>query len=144
MSSRSSHGSAELLQVQQDGDKIVMLGLFGTPGCTHEDDAARASRAACEIPPAVADGRRSASVGVASGPALCGVYGNECRQEYTVLGNVMNLAARLMQRQEGVLCDAATARRAGASLEWSDGGSVALKGFARQVPVARLQAWRSA
>ena len=46
------------------------------------------------------------SVGVASGPALCGVYGNECRQEYTVLGNVMNLAARLMQRQEGVLCDA--------------------------------------
>ena len=82
------------------------------------------------------------SVGVASGPALCGVYGNECRQEYTVLGNVMNLAARLMQRQEGVLCDAATARRAGASLVWSDGGSVALKGFARQVPVARLQAWR--
>ena len=35
-------------------------------------------------------------VGVAAGRAFCGVFGNDRRREYTVHGNVMNLASRLM------------------------------------------------
>ena len=39
-----------------------------------------------------------ASVGVTSGVAFCGVVGSAGnRREYTVLGDVVNLAARLMQ-----------------------------------------------
>jgi class 3 adenylate cyclase len=41
-----------------------------------------------------------------------------CLREYTIVGSVLNLAARLMQAAPGeVLCDAATARAAGTRIK---------------------------
>lgn len=51
----------------------------------------------------------SASVGVTTGVVFCGVVGATMRKEYTVLGDTVNLSARLMQyacvNGGGVVCD---------------------------------------
>ena len=129
----------ELLQVRANDPGITAVGIFGTPGATHEDDALRAALAACELRNVVDAAMFQLSVGVSSGIGLCGVYGNLRRQDYGVIGDVMNVAARLMQRQEGVLSDHATAQLAGSTLAWSDAGSAALKGFGQPLKVARLE-----
>jgi class 3 adenylate cyclase len=50
-----------------------------------------------------------ASVGVTTGVVFCGVVGATMRKEYTVLGDTVNLSARLMQyacaNGGGVVCD---------------------------------------
>lgn len=49
------------------------------------------------------------SVGVTSGTAFCGLVGSRARREYSVLGDVVNLSARLMQSANGgILCDRST------------------------------------
>lgn len=45
----------------------------------------------------MAEMRLSCSCGITSGLALCGLVGSGSRREYTVLGDVVNLSARLMQ-----------------------------------------------
>ena len=53
------------------------------------------------------------SIGVTTGTAFCGEIGSDARREYTVMGDTVNLAARLMQASGGgILCDEATASRA--------------------------------
>jgi class 3 adenylate cyclase len=51
----------------------------------------------------------TASVGVTTGVVFCGVVGATMRKEYTVLGDTVNLSARLMQyacaNGGGVVCD---------------------------------------
>ena len=51
-----------------------------------------------------------ASVGVTTGPTFCGVVGSSLRREYTVMGMLVNLAARLMCAApvNGVLVDERT------------------------------------
>lgn len=46
--------------------------------------------------------------GIALGPLLCGEVGSQSRREFTVMGNAVNLAARLMSKAEpdGILIDA--------------------------------------
>ena len=39
----------------------------------------------------------SCTVGVATGRAFCGIFGSDLRREYTLHGEVVNLASRLMQ-----------------------------------------------
>lgn len=129
----------ELLQVRASDLGIVAVGIFGIPGATHEDDALRATRAASELHNVVDAAEFQLAVGVSSGTALCGVYGNLRRQDYGVIGNVMNVAARLMQRREGVLSDHRTAQSAGPTLAWSDAGHLSLKGFEQPIKVARLE-----
>jgi tetratricopeptide (TPR) repeat protein len=48
-------------------------------------------------------------IGVTSGQIFCGTVGNNQRREYTIIGDVVNLAARLMQAASNdILCDEST------------------------------------
>lgn len=98
-----------IYQFLMDDKGLVLIGAFGLPPRSHEDDALRGVHAAVEIRAALqAYGIRS-SMGVATGNSFCGIYGSEQRRQYTALGTAMNVAARLMQAAKGeILCDSST------------------------------------
>jgi class 3 adenylate cyclase/tetratricopeptide (TPR) repeat protein len=81
------------------GDAV--MALFGAPRA-HDDDPMRAARAALDIHEAL--GRMSvnttqplqAHVGIASGEVVAGILGRADANDYTVLGDSVNLAARLV------------------------------------------------
>jgi tetratricopeptide (TPR) repeat protein len=75
------------------------------------------------------------SVGVTTGRAFCGAYGSPVRREYTMIGMVVNLSARLMQAAHGgILCDEATWRSAQARVQFETLPPILVKG--RMEPVA--------
>eukprot|EP00049_Salpingoeca_infusionum_P025916 m.22608 g.22608 ORF g.22608 m.22608 type:complete len:1508 (+) comp8402_c0_seq1:777-5300(+) len=95
-----------------DDKGLLVLCVFGLPPMKHPDDGKRATAAARLL----VDGSRSlgehvhCSIGVATGDVFAGVVGSQSRREYTVMGRVVNLAARLMQSagQDQVLVDETT------------------------------------
>ena len=102
-----------------EGD--AALCIFGAP-VPQADHGARALGAAAELPSALAKlpGSPRAGVGVATGTALAGYVGTPDRHEYTVIGDVVNIAARLCEgakhSESGVLADAG-------SIAAADGGT---------------------
>jgi class 3 adenylate cyclase/tetratricopeptide (TPR) repeat protein len=95
-----------------DGDKgVVILATFGLPPHSHEDDAARGVLAAIEMEDAVAALGLRSGIGISTGRVFAGPIGGESRRDYTVIGDVVNVAARLMQAApDDILCDETTAR----------------------------------
>lgn len=100
-------------QLVVDDKGTVFVGAFGVPPCVHEDDPTRAVEAAFAIRAHLDHLRLGSAVGIATGQAFCGPVGGAVRREYAMIGDVVNLAARLMGcAEDGVLCDAATYRAA--------------------------------
>jgi class 3 adenylate cyclase len=98
------------------GDKgTALLVLLGAPPLVHEDDPMRAVRCALDLQSAVSSQHDTGSgvfVGVATGHVFAGPVGGATRREYTVMGDAVNLAARLMQEagSRRILCDYETYR----------------------------------
>lgn len=81
------------------GDKGSYLYVaFGAP-TAHEDDIARAAAAALELRllPTTTDSIAWVSIGLSQGIMRTGAYGSASRRTYGVLGDEVNLAARLME-----------------------------------------------
>jgi len=76
-------------------------------------------------------------VGMAMGPATVGRIGYESRFEYTAIGNVVNLAARLCaSAPDGeILMDARVAEAVGDKRPLISLGSRLLKGYDEELPV---------
>ncbi|KAI5644898.1 adenylate and guanylate cyclase catalytic domain-containing protein [Phthorimaea operculella] len=93
-------------------DKDVMiLVVFGLRGFKHESEAQAALKCAYSIRKSVAalDGVREVSIGVTTGQVYCGVVGHPLRREFTVIGAIVNKAARLMCNfRNKISCDEAT------------------------------------
>jgi class 3 adenylate cyclase/tetratricopeptide (TPR) repeat protein len=129
-------GSINKLSVDEKGTTLVAA--LGLPPLAHEDDPARGVQAALAMREVMAGLGRHAAIGVTTGRVFCGTVGSPWRREYTMLGAVVNLAARLMQQAgDGVLCDTATAEAARSSLAFEPLGPVRVKGRATPVPVFR-------
>ncbi|HEX8825768.1 MAG TPA: adenylate/guanylate cyclase domain-containing protein, partial [Archangium sp.] len=128
-----------LNQVVTEDKGIVFACTFGLPPLTHENDAERALKGALAIGEALrAQGLRH-GIGVTTGRAFCGTYGADSRCEYAVLGDVVNLSARLMQRAEDeVLCDEPTARATRGRVELEALPPVQLKGKSSPVALHRV------
>ena len=86
------------LQERCDEKGFVMLCAFGLPGRSHEDSPARGIQAALSIVQTLHRHGHAAVAGVTTGNLFCGVVGSSKRAEYTVFGDSINLAARLMVR----------------------------------------------
>jgi hypothetical protein len=110
-----------------DDKGTVSICVWGKPPDSHADDPRRAVAAACELATslrriAAAHGRDDdiISCGVTTGRAFCGNVGSSSRCDWSIVGDAMNNAARLMASAASlcrpVLCCAVTARHVRASL----------------------------
>ncbi len=110
-------GSINKINVDDKG--ITIVAALGLPPFSHEDDPARGVQAALMIRKELANLNVRSYIGVATGRIFCGSVGNESRREYTIIGNAVNLSARLMSaasKQDElidkyavpILCDRAT------------------------------------
>jgi CheY-like chemotaxis protein len=126
------------------GDKGSHFHLtFGAPRA-HRDDATRAVRAALAWQQARArfEFIRGVAAGIAYGPIRAGAYGNAEQRAYSVMGDAVNLAARLMvEAADGeTLCDGEIHRLASEDVRFEALPSIALKGKASPVAVFRALA----
>jgi len=81
---------------------VIVIGFGIPPMPLHSDDPVRAVGAAQDIffnIKNLGDGI-SCNIGVTTGEALCCVVGSDIRREYTIMGNTVNIAARLMSQAE--------------------------------------------
>jgi class 3 adenylate cyclase len=128
---------AGTLRVDVDDKGLLLLAVFGLPPRAHEDDAARALLAAADLTPVLAAADAS-GIGIATGRALCGSFGSDVRRDYIVRGDVINLAARLMQAGAGgTVCDGATVQSSRGRLTFAPLDPISVRGRSDRVPVFR-------
>ena len=130
-------GSLNKVGVEDKG--VVIMALFGAPPLAHEDDAERGLKAAMEIQELARKMDISLRIGVTSGPVFAGPIGSERRFEYTVMGDSVNTAARLMTAAPvgGILCDQMTQRNVAGKIRLDMLDPIAVKGKVDAVPVYR-------
>jgi len=131
-------GSVNKLSVDDKGTTFV--GVLGLPPLAHEDDPVRGARAALAIRAKLKDLGVACAIGLTTGRAFCGIVGAPRRREYTIMGDVVNLAARLMQaakRDGDIVCDQPTCRAARERISFTELPSLAVKGKAEPVPAYR-------
>ena len=78
-----------------DDKGMLSLICFGVPQYVHADDSERACLLAADLTDALRSKVRLC-IGIAKNKVYCGSLGNSFRVEYTVLGDSVNMAARLM------------------------------------------------
>ncbi|HEX8202188.1 MAG TPA: AAA family ATPase, partial [Isosphaeraceae bacterium] len=132
----SFEGSVNKLSIDEKG--VTLVAALGLPPLAHEDDAALGVQAALAMSARLGVLGYRCGVGVTTGRVFCGTVGSPWRCEYTILGDVVNLSARLMQAaHDGILCDRATVEAARSRLRFEDLPAIAVKGKAEPVAVAR-------
>ncbi len=123
------------------GDKGSYLYVaFGAP-VVHEDDAIRAVSAALELrtPPADLSFIEPVQIGISKGIMRTGTSGGSTRRTYSVLGDEVNLAARLMQNATPghALVSQRVRAATGDSFIWEELPPIQVKGKKDPVPVSR-------
>ena len=125
------------------GDEI--MAVFGAP-VAHENDPERALRAALELMGAIASFNRDKNtelnlhIGVNSGPVVTGKVGSQDRREYSVMGDTVNLAARLEDASTDgqIYVGPNTYRHTARLFDFEKIPLLQLKGKAKSVEVYRL------
>ncbi|MEM7034606.1 MAG: adenylate/guanylate cyclase domain-containing protein [Chloroflexota bacterium] len=125
-------------KISVDDKGASLLGAFGLPPLSHEDDEIRALQAVLEMQAQLKALGWDSAIGVTTGRVFSGSVGSELRREYTVIGDVVNLAARLMQKAKNdILCDETTYQAAQTRLTFEALPLQKFKGKSEPLPVYR-------
>ncbi|MCB9136082.1 MAG: AAA family ATPase [Anaerolineales bacterium] len=129
-------GSINKLNVDDKG--VTLLAVQGLPPLSHEDDAVRGVQTALELKNRLDKLNLRNSIGVTTGLVFCGVVGNTLRREYTLMGDVVNLAARLMMASANdILCDHTSFEATRDQLRFETLPEITVKGKAEPIQVYR-------
>ncbi len=131
-----------LVSTDVSPDGVKLLVVFGAP-FAHEHDTANAMRFALQVQAqAVSWAEPPPQVGIAAGHVFAGEVGNAWRRQYTVLGDTVNVAARLMAAAEPgqILVASAAVQAAGTSFAAHEVAPLSLKGKNDLQPVSVLVA----
>jgi class 3 adenylate cyclase/tetratricopeptide (TPR) repeat protein len=130
-------GSLNQLVVDDKG--TVFVCGWGLALHAHGDDQARAVRAACDAREGLQGTAVNASFGVATGTVFAGLLGNYRRCRYALIGDIVNVAARLMQTAGAgeILCDLASFEAASSRVAFETLPAITVKGRQRPVEVFR-------
>ncbi|HDQ70880.1 MAG TPA: tetratricopeptide repeat protein [Chloroflexi bacterium] len=149
-------GVINKMDLYEHGDKL--LAFFGAP-VAHEDDAERAVRAALamqqsmlelsqSLPEQIGlpDLRLSQKIGISFGYVFAGYVGTDWRHEYTVMGDEVNLAARLMSTAGpgAIIVSGDVRRKVRALFDLDAQGEVQVKGKRAPIPIFSVVAPRAA
>ena len=148
-------GVLNKMDLYDHGDKVLVT--FGAP-IAHEDDAERAVRAALAMQEALAelnqtlpqelglaDWQLSQRIGISYSYVFAGYVGASWRHEYTVMGDEVNLAARLMSaaKEGAVLVNENVRRQTETVAELQPEGAVNLKGKSQPTPIFAVTGLRT-
>jgi len=129
------------------GDEVIAL--FGSP-LPMEDHAYHAAKAALEMQELhrslqstfEAQGQElpPMGVGISSGEVIAGEFGPPIRTDFTAMGRVMNLGARLCgaAKPDQIIISQTTCEMLGARVDTNELAPVTLKGISHPVPVFEL------
>ena len=128
-----------LNKVAIDDKGTVFLILFGAPPFSHEDNSARAVACALGLQTVAREQNLRMSIGITEGSIFAGPVGAPNRREYTVIGDEVNLAARLMQygRAGTIIISDQVKERVGSRFIIENLGQISVKGKVR-APTAYL------
>lgn len=122
------------------GDKGNVLHIiFGAP--VAPDAPQQALRCALALQREKPDFITSQTIGLATGQVFACTVGSQIRREYTIVGDVVNLSARLMDHcpPGAVVTDQATVQRARQTIQFTELPAVKLKGFHNPVPIFQAE-----
>ena len=138
-------GSINKLNVDDKG--ITLVAALGLSPLAHEDDPVRGLQAAVEMQMAAWSYGRPSAVGVTTGLLFCGPVGHPQRREYTMVGEAMNMASRLMEAAQTaynknkqlpvIYCDEATYQAAQEDLIFETLPPIQVKGKAQAIAIYR-------
>ncbi|MDB6147902.1 MAG: adenylate/guanylate cyclase, partial [Spartobacteria bacterium] len=131
------------------GDEI--MALFGAP-IAHENDPERALRAALELMDAILLFNREQKtdlglhIGINTGRVVTGRIGSQDRRDYSVMGDAVNLAARLEDASADgeIFVGPSTHHRTAALFDFETLPPLQLKGKAKPVDIYRLLGLKAA
>ncbi len=128
-----------ILQVLLEDKGLTVLSAWGTAQRYHEDNPRRAVHAAHEISKRL-DARGVASrQGITTATVFTGSRGSARRRDFAIIGDGVNLAARLTQASDGrPLVDAVTRSGARGNFVFEGVPPVTVKGKVERVPAYRL------
>jgi len=136
-------GSVNKLSVDDKG--VTFIGVMGLPPLAHEDDPARGLQAALALRACLNRLGLKTAIGVTTGRAYCGSVGSPRRCEYTIMGDMVNLAARLMQAApDSILCDEPTYEAATEGFAFEKLEPIRVKGKAEPIQAYRPLEQRAA
>lgn len=116
------------------GDAVMVF--FGDPGTSGvEEDARRCLRMACDMLAAARRRTTEIRIGIHSGECVVGNFGSEEQVNYTIIGTVVNVAARLQSASQPgrILLSDATRNLLGPAIACELHGPVNLRGIREPV-----------
>ena len=114
-----------------DDKGTLLLCAFGMPQSSSVGTSYRAIRAAMTITESLSKRGIACTIGVTTDRTFIGLVGSEQRQEFTIMGDAVNMAARLMKTAKDVLVDGATYNQTSGAFEFEELKDVKVKGKAK-------------
>ncbi|KAJ3100403.1 hypothetical protein HDU97_002235 [Phlyctochytrium planicorne] len=127
-------------QYSVDDKGQTMLAAFGLPPWPNENTAVAATRAMTHFLN-YERSRISLKISVTSGQILFSEIGNEFRKDASLLGDIVNVAARMLSLKDtenSIVCDEATTSAAKSVMKFQSFGDFMFKGRTSYTPVWKL------